>query len=89
MKDGLCEDGPVVGEASGLNKAGLVRFLQQLLRERHEACVLHHAPPLRHLRRQRLPSFLPRRLQGLGEGGMALGQRRRQISDALSQLLSG
>lgn len=76
-------------EPSGLHEAGLVRLLQQLLGERHEAGVLHQAPPLRHLRRQRFPSFLPRRLQGLGEGGVALGQRRRQIPDALSQLLSG
>lgn len=83
------EGRPVVGEASGLHEAGLVRFLQQLLRERHEAGVLHQAPPLRHLRRQRFASFLPRRLQGLGEGGVALCQRRRQIPDALSQLLSG
>lgn len=78
-----------MGEASGLHKARLVRFLQQLLRERHEARVLHQAPPLRHLRRQRLAPFLPSRLQGLGEGGVALRQRRRQISDALRQLLSG
>lgn len=78
-----------MGEASGLHKAGLVRFLQQLLRERHEPCVLHQAPPLRHLRRQRFASFLPCRFQGLGERGVALCQRRRQIPDALSQLLSG
>lgn len=78
-----------MGEASGLHEARLVRFLQQLLREGHEAGVLHEAPPLRHLRRQRFTSFLTRRLQGLGEGGVALCQRRRQISDALSQLLPG
>lgn len=78
-----------MGEACGLHEARLVRFLQQLLRERHEAGVLHQAPPLRHLRRQRLAPFLPSRLQGLGEGGVAFCQRRRQISDALGQLLAG
>lgn len=78
-----------MGEASSLHKAGLVCFLQQLLCERHEAGVLHQAPPLGHLSSQCLASFLPRRLQSLGEGGMALGQRRCQIPDALSQLLPG
>lgn len=75
--------------ASCLHKAGLVCLFEQLLCERHEACVFHQAPSLRHLRGQCLPSFLPRHLQSLGEGGMALGQSGRQIPDALSQLLSG
>lgn len=75
--------------ASSLHKAGLVCFLQQLLCERHEARVLHQAPSLCHLSSQCLTSFLPRRLQSLGERSMALGQSSRQIPDALSQLLSG
>lgn len=80
---------PVMSLAGGLHKAGLVRFLQQFLGERHEPCMFHQSPSLRHLCSQRLTTFLPRHLQGLGEGGVALGQSRSQISDALSQLLSG
>lgn len=75
--------------ARRLHKAGLVCFFQQLLSERHEARVLHQAPSLRHLSSQRLASFLPRRLQSLGERGVALRQSSRQIPDALSQLLPG
>lgn len=75
--------------ASCLHKAGLVCLFEQLLCERHEACVFHQAPSLGHLRSQCLTSFLPRRLQSLGERGMALSQSSRQIPDALSQLLSG
>lgn len=75
--------------ASSLHKAGLVCLFQQLLGKRHEARVFHQASSLRHLSRQRLSSFLARRLQGLGERAVALGQSGRQIPDALSQLLSG
>lgn len=72
-----------------LHEAGLVCFFQQLLRERHQARVLHQTASLRHLSSQRLAALLPRHLQGLGERGVALRQRRRQIPDALSQLLPG
>lgn len=75
--------------AGSLHKAGLVCFFQQLLGERHEARVLHHAPSLCHLSSQCLTSLLPRRLHSLGERGVAFGQSSRQIPDALSQLLSG
>lgn len=75
--------------ASSLHEAGLVRLLQQLLRERQQAGVLHQAASLRHLSSQRLAALLPRHLQGLGERGVALRQRRREVPDALSQLLSG
>lgn len=75
--------------AGSLHEAGLVGLFQQLLRERHEARVLHQAAPLRHLSGQRLAAFLPRHLQGLGERGVPLRQRRRQVPDALGQLLSG
>lgn len=75
--------------ASGLHKAGLVRFLQQLLRERHQAGVFHQTASLCHLGRQRLAAFLPRGLQGLGERSVALGQSGGQVPDALGQLLPG
>lgn len=75
--------------ASGLHEAGLVRFLQQLLRERHQAGVFHQAASLRHLGRQRLAALLPRGLQGLGERRVAPGQGGGQVPDALGQLLPG
>jgi len=78
-----------VGLASSLHEAGLVRLFQQLLGERHEPRVLHEAASLRHLSGQRLAALLARRLQSLGVRGVALGQRGRQVPDALSQLLSG
>ena len=80
---------PVVNVAGSLHKAGLVRFLQQLLCEGHQARVLHQTAPLCHLGSQRLAAPLPRGLQGLGERSVALGQRGRQVPDALGQLLSG
>lgn len=75
--------------ARRLHKARLVCFFQQLLGKRHEPRVFQQTPSLCHLGRQRLASLLPRRLQSLGEGGVALGQSGRQIPDALGQLLSG
>lgn len=80
---------PVVCLASGLHEAGLVCLSQQLLCESHEPRMFHQAASLRHLSRQRLAAFLPRRLQGLGERGVTLGESGRQVPDALGQLLSG
>jgi len=80
---------PVMSLASSLHKAGLVWFFQQLLGERHEPCMFHQAPSLRHLSSQCFASFLSRHFQSLGEWGVTLSQSSSQIPDTLSQLLSG
>lgn len=76
-----------MGETRGLNEAGRVGLLQQLLGEGEQPRMLQQALLLGRLRRERLPAAAARRLQALRQARLPLRQRRAQLPHALSQLL--